>query len=85
MPGFHAGHAPGNKGLGYPADPPKVEEIVAVMRAAGDRGASDYVCAAVPRADNRGGGSRATERLKTSHVARSATVQRALTQRPARR
>jgi integrase len=36
MPGFHAGHAPGNKGLGYPADPPKIEEIIAVMRAAGD-------------------------------------------------
>jgi integrase len=35
MPGFHAGHAPGNKGLLYPADPPKVEEIIAVMRAAG--------------------------------------------------
>jgi site-specific recombinase XerD len=27
---------PGNRGLRYPADPPKVEEIVAVMRAAGD-------------------------------------------------
>ena len=36
MPGFHAGRAPGNKGLRYPADPPTVEEIVAVMRAAGD-------------------------------------------------
>ena len=36
MPGFHAGHAPGNKGLSYPADPPKVEEIIAVMRASGD-------------------------------------------------
>jgi site-specific recombinase XerC len=36
MPGFHAGHAPGNKSLGDPADPPKVEEIVAVMRASGD-------------------------------------------------
>ena len=36
MPGFHAGHAPGNKGLRYPADPPKVEEIIAVMRAASD-------------------------------------------------
>ena len=36
MPGFHAGHAPGNKGLRYPADPPKVEEIIAVMRGAGD-------------------------------------------------
>ena len=31
LPGFHAGHAPGNKGLRYPADPPKVEEIVAVI------------------------------------------------------
>jgi site-specific recombinase XerD len=36
MPGFHAGRAPANKGLRYPADPPKVEEIIAVMRAAGD-------------------------------------------------
>jgi site-specific recombinase XerD len=36
MPGFHAGRAPRNKGLRYPADPPKVEEIIAVMRAAGD-------------------------------------------------
>ena len=36
LPGFHAGHAPGNKGLRYPADPPKVEEIIAVMRTAGD-------------------------------------------------
>jgi hypothetical protein len=35
-PGFHAGRPPRNKGLRYPADPPKVEEIVAVMRAAGD-------------------------------------------------
>jgi hypothetical protein len=37
FPEFHASHAPGDKGLRYPADPPKVEEIVAVMRAAGDR------------------------------------------------
>ena len=36
MPGFHAGRAPRNKGLRYPADPPKVEEIVAVMRAVGE-------------------------------------------------
>jgi hypothetical protein len=36
-PGFHAGRPPRNKGLRYPADPPKVEEIIAVMRAAGDR------------------------------------------------
>jgi site-specific recombinase XerD len=36
MPGFHAGRPPHNKGLRYPADPPKVEELIAVMRAAGD-------------------------------------------------
>src|SRR3954463_13785197 len=36
LPGFHAGRPPRNKGLRYPADPPKVEEIVAVMRTAGD-------------------------------------------------
>jgi site-specific recombinase XerD len=36
MPGFHAGRPPRNKGVRYPADPPKVEEIIAVMRAAGE-------------------------------------------------
>ena len=36
MPGFHAGRSPGNTGLRYPADPPKVEEIVAVTSATGD-------------------------------------------------
>jgi hypothetical protein len=36
MPGFLAGRSPRNKGLRYPPDPPKVEEIIAVMRAAGD-------------------------------------------------
>ena len=34
MPGFHAGRPPRNKGVRYPADPPTIEEIVAVMRAA---------------------------------------------------
>ena len=33
---FHRGRRPRNKGLRYPADPPSVEEIIAVMRAAGD-------------------------------------------------
>ena len=33
---FHEGHPPRNKGLRYPPDPPTVEEIIAVMRAAGD-------------------------------------------------
>jgi hypothetical protein len=35
MPGSHEGRAPRNKGRRYPADPPTVEEIIAVMRAAG--------------------------------------------------
>ena len=37
MPRYLAGRPPRNKGLRYPADPPRVEEIIAVMRAAGDR------------------------------------------------
>ena len=32
MPGYHAGRPPRNKGMRYPADPPTVDEIVAVMR-----------------------------------------------------
>lgn len=36
LPGFHAGRPPRNKGMRYPADPPTVEEIIAVMRHAGD-------------------------------------------------
>jgi integrase len=36
LPGFGEGRAPGNKGRRYPADPPTVEEIIAVMREAGD-------------------------------------------------
>ena len=35
MPGYHAGRPPRNKGIRYPADPPRVEEIVSVMRQAG--------------------------------------------------
>jgi integrase len=34
MPGFRTGKAPRNKGQRYPADPPTVEEIIAVMREA---------------------------------------------------
>src|ERR687883_1584700 len=33
---FHAGRSSRNKGMRYPADPPTVEEVVAVIRAAGD-------------------------------------------------
>jgi site-specific recombinase XerD len=36
LPGFHAGRPPRNTGMRYPADPPTVEEVVAVMRAAGE-------------------------------------------------
>jgi integrase len=35
MPGYRRGCVPRNKGRRYPADPPRVEEIIAVMRAAG--------------------------------------------------
>jgi len=35
LPSFHEDRAPRNKGLRYPPDPPTVEEIIAVMRAAG--------------------------------------------------
>ena len=35
-PGYHAGRAPRNKGQLYPADPPTVEEIIAVMRQTAD-------------------------------------------------
>ena len=33
-PEFHVGRAPANKGQRYPADPPTVEEIIAIMRVA---------------------------------------------------
>jgi site-specific recombinase XerD len=36
MPGYHAGRAPRNKGMRYPADPPTIDEIVAVMRLTGE-------------------------------------------------
>ena len=37
MPGYHQGRPPRNKGEQYPADPPTVEEIVAVMRTISER------------------------------------------------
>jgi integrase len=36
LPGFHARRPPRNKDFRYPPDPPRVEEIVAVMRQAGE-------------------------------------------------
>jgi integrase len=35
LPGYRLGCPPRNKGRRYPADPPRVEEIIGVMRAAG--------------------------------------------------
>jgi site-specific recombinase XerD len=40
---FHQGRPPRNKGQRYPADPPTVEEIIAVMHAAGDQNDTDAV------------------------------------------
>jgi site-specific recombinase XerD len=36
-PGYHRGRPPRNKSEQYPADPPTIEEIIAVMRIVGDR------------------------------------------------
>ena len=36
MPGYHAGRPPRNKGIRYPADPPTVDEMIAVMRHTAD-------------------------------------------------
>ncbi|MGO9900561.1 MAG: hypothetical protein ACLP0J_12870 [Solirubrobacteraceae bacterium] len=36
LPGYLTGRSPHNKGMSYPADPPRVEEIIAVMRQAGN-------------------------------------------------
>ena len=44
---FHRGRAPRNKGMCYPADPPRVEEIVAVMRQAGDGLAGERMSALI--------------------------------------
>lgn len=37
LPGYARGRPPRNKGLQYPADSPSVEEIISVMRSAGER------------------------------------------------
>src|SRR5512132_88641 len=36
MPGYHGGRPPRNNGMRYPADPPVIDEIVAVMRHTSD-------------------------------------------------
>ena len=47
MPGYHRGRAPRNKGEQYPADPPTIEEIIAVMRIVGDRADGDRLRALI--------------------------------------
>jgi hypothetical protein len=47
MPGYHRGRTPRNKGEQYPADPPTVEEIVAVMRTVSDRAEGHRLCALI--------------------------------------
>jgi integrase len=47
LPGYHAGRPPRNKGLRYPADPPRVEEIIAIMRQAGPGPHGDRVRALI--------------------------------------
>ena len=47
MPGYNRGRAPRNKGLRYPADPPRAEEIIAVMPQAGESVHGDRVRALI--------------------------------------
>ena len=68
MPGYHAGRAPRNEGRLYPADPPSVEEIVAVMREADDAASLRTSCA-TPTPSN----SHAKACRSTSSSASSAT------------
>jgi hypothetical protein len=57
-PGWRAGIAPRNKGQTYPADPPTVDEIVAVMRQAGDNRHGHRVSALIVVLWRAGCGSR---------------------------
>ncbi|HEY6397059.1 MAG TPA: hypothetical protein VIX82_06360 [Solirubrobacteraceae bacterium] len=45
MPGFRGGRRSRNKGERYPADPPRVEGIVSVVRAVGERAEGQRLCA----------------------------------------
>ena len=47
LPGFHAGRPPRNKGFCFPPDPPRVEEIIAVMRRAGETDHGLRLCALI--------------------------------------
>jgi hypothetical protein len=62
LPGYHAGRPPRNKGLRYPADPPTVDEIIAVMRHTADdrhgRRLRAMICRALARRAAHPGGPR---------------------------
>jgi hypothetical protein len=62
MPGHHARKAPRNKGQRYPADPPTVDEIVAVMREAGEDRHGRRLRALIVVCGGRGSGSRKRSR-----------------------
>ncbi len=47
LPGYRRGCAPRNKGRRYPGDPPRVEEIIAVMRTAGPGDHGDRIRALI--------------------------------------
>jgi hypothetical protein len=61
LPGFHAGRAPRNKGMLYPADPPTVEEIVCVAsprpRSSSPMSALTRACANLAKGRHVMGGS----------------------------
>jgi hypothetical protein len=87
MPGYHAGRPLCNKGMRYPADPPTVEEIVAVMRHAADdrhglagprddRGALAAVCAFRRRSPSRSTTSTRDAVRCSSAAARAAGAER---------
>ena len=47
MPDYHRGRVPRNKGRRYPADPPTVDESIAVMRATGSGASADRLRALI--------------------------------------
>ncbi len=65
MPGYHRGRPPRNKGEEYPADPPTIEETVAVMCAVGDRPEGHRLRALISCCGARGFGSARRSRCRS--------------------
>jgi hypothetical protein len=75
MPGYHRGRPPRNKGEEYPADPPTIEEIVAVVRAVGDRSGGYRLRALEPRHHKHlSAGHRQQRDISTVHGRPSPTI-----------